>query len=77
FTKAIDYGVMKLSLNGQPLGEPMDFFNRGVIGTGEIDLGEAQLAAGENRLTVEVVGANDNAVKAYMFGLDYVKLEPK
>jgi len=25
---------------------------------------------------VEIVGANDKAVKSYMFGLDYVKLEP-
>lgn len=75
FTKAIDYGVMKLSLNGQPLGEPMDFFNNGVVPTGEVDLGEKQLPAGDNRLTVEVSGANAQAVQAYMFGLDYVKLE--
>lgn len=77
FTKAIDYGVMKLSLNGQPLGEPMDFFNHGVIATGEMDLGEVNLQAGENRLAVEIVGANEKAVKGYMFGLDYVKLEAK
>jgi hypothetical protein len=25
---------------------------------------------------VEITGANEKAVKAYMFGLDYVKLEP-
>ncbi|MCP5518152.1 MAG: DUF2961 domain-containing protein [Verrucomicrobiales bacterium] len=77
FTKAIDYGVMKLSLNGQPAGEAMDFFNPGVVPTGEVELGEAQLPAGDNRFTVEVLGANEKAVKAHMFGLDYVKLEPR
>ena len=28
------------------------------------------------KLTIEIVGANDQAIKSYMFGLDYVKLDP-
>lgn len=76
FTKAVDYGIVQLSLNGANVSGPMDFFNKGVIATGELDLGAHELAAGENRLTVEITGANERAVKRYMFGLDYVKLTP-
>ena len=34
-----------------------------------------ELTAGDHKLTVEIMGANDKAIKAYMFGLDYVKLD--
>jgi len=76
FTKAVDYGIVQLALEGQKLGPPIDLFNNGVIGTGELDLGTHELAAGEHRLSVEILGANEQAVRSYMFGLDYVKLLP-
>lgn len=75
-TRAIDYGIVQISLDGQKLGGPIDLYNNGVVPTGELDLGVLDLSAGERRLTVEIVGANPAAVKSYMFGLDYVKLEP-
>ncbi len=40
-------------------------------------LGTFALSAGEHQPGVEVVGANETAVKASMFGLDRVILEPK
>jgi len=75
-TKAIDYGIVQLMLDGKKLGKPIDLFNNGVVPTGAIDLGTHALEAGPHRLTVEVVGTNPKAKPAYMFGLDYVKLEP-
>jgi hypothetical protein len=75
-TKAADYGIVQLSLDGKKLGEPIDLFNNGVVPTKPLDLGTHDLAAGQHVLAVEIVGANPKAVKAYMFGLDYVKLEP-
>ena len=75
-TKAIDYGIVQLSLDGKKLGEPVDLFNNGVVPTGPIALGTHTLEAGPHRLTVEIVGTNPKAKPAYMFGLDYVKLEP-
>ncbi len=75
-TKAVDYGIVRLSLDDTPLSGPVDLFNNGVIATGELDLGIHELAAGEHRLTVEITGANDKAVKSYMFGLDYLRLQP-
>lgn len=76
FTKAADYGIVRLSLNGSALGDPIDLFNDGVIPTGEMSLGVRELAAGEHELTIEIVGANEAAFPAYMFGLDYVRLAP-
>ena len=75
-TKAIDYGIMEISLDGKHVaGSPFDLFNRRVVATGELDWGVFELDKGEHTLTVEIAGANEAAVKSYMFGLDYVKLE--
>ena len=76
-TKAIDYGIVQLSLDGQPLGKPIDLFHDGVIATGALDFGSHELSAGVHKLGIEIVGANAKAVKSYMFGLDYVKLTAK
>ena len=73
-TKAVDYGIVQISLDGRKLGEPIDLYHNGVIATGELDFGTRELSAGEHKLTVEITGANPEAVKSYMFGLDYVKL---
>ena len=75
FTKAVDYGIVQLSLDGEKLGQPVDLFHDGVMATGEIDLGMRKLSAGEHKLAVEITGANPKAVKGFMFGLDYVKLK--
>ncbi len=75
-TKAGDYGIAQLSLDGQKLGAPIDFYNREVVPTGAIDLGAHELTAGQHTLSIEITGANPKAAKSYMTGLDYVKLEP-
>ena len=74
-TKARDYGIVQLYLNGGKLGPPLDLYNPNVIPTGPLELGTHALKAGQNILTLEIVGANEKADKAYMAGLDYVKLE--
>jgi len=77
-TKAVDYGIVQLYLDDQKVGGPIDLYNDGVVPTGEISLGTMELSAGQHKLCVEIVGANDKAVKSYMFGIDYVRLaEPK
>jgi len=73
-TKARDYAVVQVSVNGQKAGKPVDLFNPDVT-LAEVDLGEFDLKAGQNKLTVRVTDANEKAVKAYMFGLDYVLLK--
>lgn len=74
-TKARDYGIVQLSLDGKKAGEPIDLYNPEVINTDPIPLGVFELEEGEHVLGVEIVGANEKAVKSYMFGLDCVVFE--
>ncbi|MFM1941394.1 MAG: hypothetical protein RI897_376 [Verrucomicrobiota bacterium] len=76
FLTAKDYGIHQLAVNGKPAGGPRDFYAPDVKPTGEVDLGVFELNKGLNRLSVTTVGANPKAVKAYMFGLDYLRLRP-
>lgn len=73
-TKANDYGIVQLAINDAPAGPALDCFHPDVIHD-LIDLGEHELGAGANTLTVTITGANDKAIKAHMFGLDYLLLE--
>ena len=43
---------------------------------GPIDLGTSDLTAGDHVLTIEITGANRKAIRAYMVGIDYLKLTP-
>jgi hypothetical protein len=76
FLRAPDYGIHQLAINGQSAGKPMDFYNPDVQPSAEVELGVFELKAGDNELSVKVVGANEKAIKAYMFGLDYLLLKP-
>jgi len=75
-TKARDYGIVQLALDGQKLGQPIDLYDPQVVATGELSLGVHELTAGEHQLTLEIIGANDQAIQAYMVGVDYLKWEP-
>ena len=76
-TKAVDYAVVQLALDGKNAGPPIDLFNPAVIPSGPISLGIHQLKAGKHTLTARIVGANPKAVKAYMFGIDQIILIPR
>jgi hypothetical protein len=73
-TRAVDYGVVRMTLDGRPLVESLDLYNNGVVNQVH-QLGTHDLAAGTHRLTIHIVGANPKAVKSHMFGLDYLKLD--
>jgi len=75
-TKANDYAIVQLGLDGRKLGEPIDLYSPQVVPTGAMDMGVHELTAGQHRLTFEIVGANPKASKRHMVGLDYVKLVP-
>jgi D-arabinan exo alpha-(1,3)/(1,5)-arabinofuranosidase (non-reducing end) len=74
-TKAIDYGIVQFHLDGKKIRKPVDLYNNGVIPTGKLDMGVYDLTKGNHKLTVEITGCNPKAVKAYMFGLDYILLD--
>ncbi len=75
-TKAKDYGIVQLSLDGKKLGDPIDLYNPDVVPSGPIDMGTHRLHVGRHTLTFEIVGANEKALKRYMAGLDYIQLLP-
>jgi putative heme-binding domain-containing protein len=77
-TRARDYGIAQLALDGRELGGPIDLYNRpDVITTGLLTFPAGELASGEHKLSITIVGANPQADKGYMVGLDYVRLVEK
>ena len=76
-TMARDYAVVRLLLDGEPLGEEIDLYHADVVTTGLLVLGERELSAGLHRLTFEITGHNPAALPAYMVGVDYVLLRGK
>ena len=78
FTLAKDFAIVRLWLDDQPLGEPLDLYNApDVTSTGEREVGARTLKAGDHRLTLEITGANPAAPQTYRVGLDYVRLIPR
>jgi len=75
-TKARDYGIVQLYVDGVKAGGPIDLYNPQVILSGPVALGTHRFAAGSHKLTVEIVGANPQALPRYMFGLSHVDFKP-
>jgi hypothetical protein len=72
-TKAVDYGLVQLAINGQVKHEALDCYHTSVVADAVV-LKECSLVAGPNRMKITMVGANPKAVKRHMFGLDYLLL---
>ncbi|MBX3742831.1 MAG: c-type cytochrome [Akkermansiaceae bacterium] len=78
FTKAHDYGIFRVKLNGVTVVENIDLYNKGtVITTGDVDLGKQPVKKGLNQLVVELLGANPAASQGKMFGIDHLHLVPE
>ena len=74
-TRARDYAVVQLTLDGKELGGPIDLFNTpDVITTGVLNYDGLELSVGAHRLGIEILGANPKAEKAFMVGLDFVRM---
>ena len=72
-TKSYDYGILKVTVNGQDAGAPIDTWADKVTASGPIELGPFTPVDGMLRLKLEVVGrhAQSRGSGAY-FGLDAV-----
>lgn len=77
FTRAPDFGIVQIAINGEDAGAPRDFYAESLEFGPEVSLGEFALNAGANAITATIRGANPKAIPAHMFGLDYVRLEMK
>jgi hypothetical protein len=74
-TKANDYAVVRVSVNDGPARQ-FDRYHE-VVDHDLLNLGTVEMPQGVNRLSVEIVGANEKAIKRHMFGLDYLLLNPR
>lgn len=72
-TCARDYGIVEVLLDSKPLGPPIDLFSSEVVTTGLLSFSPENLTKGKHELKFEIVGANAQAVKSYMFGLDFIR----
>lgn len=73
FTRARDYGIVRLYVNGQPAGELIDGFAQGVEPTGPLSFGRVQLQEGVNELEIELVGKDIRSggfSDGYLVGID-------
>ncbi len=75
-TRAPDYGIVQLHINGKPVGEPIDLHAAKVEPTGPIEVGTFEAADGSLTLRIELVGSHPRATGAKHFvGLDAVKVD--
>ncbi|MGC5629253.1 DUF2961 domain-containing protein [Georgenia sp. Z1344] len=74
FTRAADYGIVEVLVDGEVVGEPVDGYGaEGVSLTDPIGLGTVELTAGTHELTLRVTGQNE-AAAGFFVGLDYLTL---
>jgi len=76
FTKAHDFAKIQLIVNGNPIGSPYDGYNKSVIHSGRIIIGETYLNKVDNLFKFQAVDKNENADN-YRFGVDCIMLLPK
>ena len=73
FTRAGDYGVVRLSVNGRPVQPLVDGYGPAVAPTGPISFGVLPMRAGENTVTVELLGKDERSAgysDGYLVGID-------
>ena len=68
-TKANDFGIVQLAIDGKDLGKPIDCYDPRVTTTGEISLGTLDLGKGKHVLRATVIGSNDKAKNGVGAGL--------
>lgn len=75
-TGSSSYGIIQASIDGQPLGEPVDGYRAQTEVAGvEVTLGEVELSAGTHHLRLEVVGQNEQS-QGYFIGWNSLVLRP-
>lgn len=74
------FGQFQFLLNGKPAGKPVDMFGnpgQDIVAAFTVELGEADLRAGDNRLGIRLVGTNPETVMPnHGAGLDWIRLTP-
>ena len=74
-TRAPDYGILEVMLDGVPIGGAYDAWAPAVLASGPIPLGEVRFEAGSHELTF-VTRAKNPASSAFHLGLDALVMLP-
>ena len=75
-TKAVDYGIIQISINGIQVGSEFDGYIENGVKPFQVELGTHALSEGENILSVKIIGANKNAKPGNMVGIDWLQFTP-
>lgn len=73
--KARSYGIVQVYLDGKKLGDPVDCFSPTVASARAVTDAPVELAAGEHKLTFEIMGSHGKTGTEYLVGIDYIKLD--
>lgn len=74
-TKAVDYGIIQLYLNGNPIGNKFNGFTKNGVKPVEVNLGNHVLSEGENIFTIKILGSDNRAKPGNMAGIDFLKFQ--
>jgi len=74
--QAVDHGIVQLSLNGTPVGSPINLYHNGMVPTGALNQGVHMLNQGDHVLRIEMISEDEKFENKIGCGLDYVWLEP-
>jgi hypothetical protein len=72
-TKARDYGIVSLQVDGAQIGQSFDGYNFPNVTVATVDYGSVPFSAGAHQLTFTLVGKNANSSN-YLVGIDYLLL---
>jgi serine/threonine protein kinase/WD40 repeat protein len=75
FTKADDYGIVEVSLDGKAIGHRFDGYAPNVIPSGSVDFGRVELARGLHQFRFTVVDKNP-ASRYSCMGIDCLEFTP-
>jgi len=73
FTKAPDYGIFELSLDGVKLGKAVDLFDPKVVRAADLDFRDVKIAPGQHSLKIRCVGKRKQS-RSFLFGMDYLEV---
>ncbi len=73
-TRAPDFAIVQLALDGKDLGTPVDLYDAKVTTTGVLKQPLGQVTAGPHQLVIRISGTNPKAKPNRYVGLDYMRL---
>ncbi len=73
FCRAADFGIVQFYVDGQKLGDPIDFYNPAEQITARMLLGNVSLKAGEHTFKAVVIGKHE-ASFGYLIGIDFIDI---